>query len=92
MKELCGMTKEELIGRCRKLQSSIKRLEDELEGLSDCYSELENRLADEINYLDERSSIFDVDDFKWRLRVDDMLTPQLESFIENYLKFYNRKD
>lgn len=90
MKDLYKMTKEKLIARCRKLQSEMKKLQDELDSLSDCYTEMENQLLD--NSLDDTSSILDVNHFKWRLQIDDMMTPQLESFIEDYLRFYNRKE
>ena len=89
MKELYQLTKEELIARCRKLQSENERLQDELDSLSDCYTEMENQLADQINTFNATDIIKDVDYFKWRLQLDNLLTPQRESFIENYLKFYN---
>ena len=83
------MTKEELVAKCRKLQSENNKLQDELDRLSDCYVEMENQLADKINSLDAMDTIKDVDWFKRRLLLDGLLTPQLESFIEDYLKFYN---
>ena len=85
------MTKEELIAKCKRLQSKNDRLQDELNNLSDCYTELENQLADTINSLESDDVIHDVNHFKFRLEVDGLLTPQLESFIENYLKFYNEE-
>ena len=88
MKELYRMTKEELIARCRNLQSENERLQDELDRLSDCYTEMENDLADKINTLDAVDTIKDMDWFKYRLELDGLLTPQLESFIEDYLKYY----
>ena len=89
MSNFYGMTKEELIARCRNLQSENQRLQDELGSLSDCYTEMENQLADQINTLDAIDTIKDVDYFKHRLELDGLLTPQLESFIEDYLKYYN---
>lgn len=89
MKELYRMTKEELIARCRNLQSENEKLQDELDRLSDCYTEMENDLADKINTLDAVDSIKDMEWFKYRLQLDGLLTPQLESFIEDYLKYYN---
>lgn len=84
---LYKLTKEELILKCKRLQSENERLEDELEKLSDCYSELENQFADKINNLDE--GIKDVEEFKYRMMIDGLLTPQMESFIETYLKYHN---
>ena len=89
MKELYKMTKEELIAKCRKLQSENENLQDELDRLSDCYTEMENKLTDAMVALDDPNLMNDVDYFKYRLQLDGLLTPQLESFIEDYLKFYN---
>ena len=83
------MTKEELILLCKRLQSENDTLQDELDRLSDCYVEMENQLADRINALDALDTIKDVNWFKWRLEVDGLLTPKLESFIDEYLKYYN---
>ena len=52
-----------------------KRLQEEL----DKYS-----TAD----LDLESSIIDISDFKFKLSLDGLLTPQLEQFIHDYLKFH----
>lgn len=89
MNSFYGMTKEELIARCRNLQAENERLQDELDRLSDCYTEMENDLADKINSLNVVDSIKDMEWFKYRLQLDGLLTPQLESFIEDYLKYYN---
>ena len=83
------LTKEELIARCKKLQSENENLQDELDRLSDCYSEMENQLADRINAMDAVEIIKDVDWFKFRLEIDGLLTSELECFIEYYLKFHN---
>ena len=91
MKDLYKMRKEELIAECRKLRSENERLKDELNDLSDCYTEMENECADAVNLLNDENVIKDVDQFKFRLMVDNLLTPQLKSFIENYLKYYNER-
>lgn len=85
------MTKEELIASCKRLQSENERLQDELDNLSDSYTEMENQCADVINALEADNVIKDVCIFKFRLEVDGLLTPQLESFIETYLKYYNER-
>ena len=89
MKNLYKMTKEELVLNCKRLQSENENLQDELDRLSDSYVEMENNLANEINYLNNLNTIKDVDWFKCRLLLYDLLTPQLEVFIEDHLKFYN---
>ena len=83
------MTKEELIATCRKLQSENETLNDELDRLSDCYVELENQLAEATNIIDCDNNIKDIGWFKWKLQLDNLLTPELEKFIENYMKFNN---
>lgn len=90
MKNIYKMTKEELIAANRKLQSENEKLKDELDRLSDCYGELENQVAK--LELDETNSIHDVNFFKFRLRTDGMMTEQLASYIEDYMRFYNRKE
>lgn len=89
MKNLYKMNKEELVARCRTLQSENERLQDELDRLSDCYTEMENKYVDAVNTLDTIDTIKDVEWFKYRLELDGLLTPQFESFIEDYLKYYN---
>ena len=89
MKNLYEMTKEELVAKYKRLQSENERLQDELDKLSDCYTEMEDQWADAINKLNDTSTIIDVGWFKYRLQLDGLLTPQLESFIEDYLKYYN---
>ena len=86
---LYKLTKEELIARCKRLQSENERLQDELDKLSDCYSEMENQCADAINTLD--NTIQDMDWFMFKLEIEGLLTPQLKSFIEIYLKYYNER-
>ena len=42
------MTKEELIAECRRLQRENEILKCELDNLSECYSDLESQLIDEV--------------------------------------------
>jgi predicted nuclease with TOPRIM domain len=89
MKDIYKMTKEELIAKCKRLQSENERLQDELDSLSDCYSELENQYAEQIDIMDSDECIKDVKWFKLKLDLEGLLTPELESFIEYYLKYHN---
>lgn len=91
MKHLYKMTKEELVAECKRLRSENKNLQDELDRLSDCYIEMENKCADVINAMGAVDIIKDVDYFKCRLKLYGLLTPQLESFIEVYLNYYNER-
>lgn len=85
------MTKEELIAKCKRLQSENERLRDELNNLSDNYAEMENLCADVVDTLNDANAIKDVNWFKFRLEVEGLLTPQLKSFIEDYLRFHNER-
>lgn len=91
MTNLYKLTKEQLVAKCKKLQSENERLEDELDNLSDCYAEMENQWANAINALDDENVIKDVDQFKFRLELEGLLTSQMESFIEDYLRYYNER-
>ena len=88
---LYKMTKEELIAHCKRLQKENERLQGELNDLSDCYTELENHCVDAIDALDDAECIRSVDWFKFKLEIEGLLTPQLKSFIETYLKYYNER-
>lgn len=91
MKDLYKMRKEELIVKCQRLHSENERLQDELERLSDFYTELENQYADVIDAYDDTDVIKDVHYFKLRLEIEHLMTPQLEDFIDYYLKYHNEK-
>lgn len=91
MKDIYKMTKEELIAKCKRLQSENERLQDELDELSDCYTEMENQLVDQIDMMKASDSIKDMNYFKLRLEIEGLLTPELESFIDDYLKFHNEE-
>lgn len=82
---LYKLTKEELILMCKRLQKENETLQDEFDRLSDCYTEMENQLVKQ----DSMDGIKDIDLFKFRLQLYDLLTPQMESFIEEYLKYHN---
>ena len=92
---LYELTKEQLIEECKRLQSENEKLNDELDNLSDCYTEMENDCADAVNALNDINGstniIRDMDWFKFKLENEGLLTPQLESFIEYYLKYHNQR-
>lgn len=89
MSGLEKLKKSELIEMCQEISLEKEALMDELDRLNDCYSEMESELADRINSLDVINGIKDVDWFKYQLMLHCLLTPELESFIDDYLKFNN---
>ena len=86
---LYKMTKEQLILHCKRLQSENDNLQDELDRLSDSYVEMENKYVNAVNTMDSMTSIKDVGWFKWKLEIHNVMTPQLESFIDYYLQNHN---
>lgn len=63
------------------------------------YCSIEN-LEDAINLIDEVlknikelpglfNPIYNLDNFKDHLRLDNLMTKELESFIDNYMRYYN---
>ena len=85
------MTKAELQKDRDEWKQQAESLQDDLDSLNEAYSELE-----EINYKLSNNmdinSIYNLDDFIFRLKVDDLYTDELEKFIEYYMRFYNRKE
>ena len=85
------MTKAELQKDRDEWKEEAESLQDELDSLNEAYAELE-----EINYKLSNNmdinSIYDLEDFIFRLKVDDLYTDELGKFIEDYMRFYNKKE
>ena len=82
-------TKADLIKEISDCEAEIDSLRDEVDyWVDEC-----NRLQEELDKysitdLKSESSIIDISDFKFRLSLDGLLTPELELFIHDYLKFH----
>lgn len=85
------ITKQELIEENKKLKKRIEDLEFDFNNLNDLYSEMENKYAEVQNEFDSLKGIYDVEWFKFKLVSDNLLTPELEDFIRQYLRFYNER-
>ena len=85
------ITKQELIEENKKLKKRIEDLEFDFNNLNDLYSEMENKYAEVQNEFDSLEGIYDVEWFKFKLALDNLLTPELEDFIRQYLRFYNER-
>ena len=85
------MTKAELQKDRDEWKQQAESLQDELDSLNEAYSELE-----EINYKlsneMDTDSIYDLDDFIFRLKIENLYSTELEKFIEDYKRFYNKKE
>ena len=85
------MTKAELQKDRDEWKQQAESLQDDLDSLNEAYTELE-----EINYKLSNNmdinSIYDLDDFIFRLKIENLYSTELEKFIEDYMRFYNRKE
>ena len=85
------MTKAELQKDRDEWKQQAESLQDELDSLNEAYSELE-----EINYKLSNNmdinSIYNLNDFIFRLKIDNLYSTELDKFIEDYMRFYNRKE
>ena len=85
------MTKAELQKDRDEWKQQAESLQNDLDSLNEAYSELE-----EINYKLSNNmdinSIYDLDYFIFRLKIDNLYSTELEKFIEDYMRFYNRKE
>ena len=85
------MTKAELQKDRDEWKQQAESLQDDLDSLNEAYSELE-----EINYKlsnkMDTNSIYDLEDFIFRLKMDNLYSSELEKFIEDYKRFYNKKE
>ena len=85
------MTKAELQKDRDEWKQQAESLQDELDSLNEAYAELEAQNYKLSNKMDT-NSIYDLEDFIFRLKVDDLYTDELGKFIEDYMRFYNRKE
>ena len=85
------MTKEELQIDRDEWKQQAESLQDELDSLNEAYAELEEQNYKLTNNMDI-NSIYNLDYFIFRLKVDDLYTDELGKFIEDYMRFYNKKE
>lgn len=52
-------------------------------------NELEVELEDVQSQLNSDKCIKDLDNFIWKLKVDNLYTTEIEEFINQYMRFYN---
>ena len=84
------MTKAELQKDRDEWKQQAESLQDDLESLNEAYSELEAINYKLSNKMDT-NSIYDLEDFIFRLKIDNLYSTELEKFIEDYKRFYNKK-
>ena len=82
------MTKAELQIEYDILKQENESLRDELDSLNEAYGELERINADLTNSVGYYY-ITDVDNFIRRLKMEDLYTPELEAFMDYYMRYHN---
>lgn len=82
------MTKAELEKDRDEWKQQAESLQEDLDSLNEAYSEMENKLYEYANNT-ESLGIKDIDNFRFRLKVENLYTEELENFIEYYLKYHN---
>ena len=85
------MTKADLQIDRDEWKQQAESLQDELDSLNEAYAELEEQNYKLTNNMDI-NSIYDLDDFIFRLKIENLYSTELEKFIEDYMRFYNRKE
>ena len=85
------MTKAELQKDRDEWKQQAESLQDDLDSLNEAYSELEAINYKLSNKMDT-NSIYDLEDFIFRLKMDNLYSSELEKFIEDYKRFYNKKE
>lgn len=83
------MTKSELEKDRDDWRQTAESLQDELDCLNEAYSELEDENYKLSNCV-SICCIYDLDDFIFRLKADNLYSTELEKFIEDYKRFYNK--
>lgn len=82
------MTKAELEKDRNEWKQQAESLQEELDSLNEAYTDLEMQLADTVNSVGDYY-ITDVDNFISRLKMEDLYTPELEAFMEYYMRYHN---
>lgn len=79
------MTKADLEKQVKELQARVDDLEGQVALADEAYEELEAELASAVRREDKSMGTWE--DVKYAMIKDGILTPALEQWFENYLKF-----
>lgn len=95
--EVKKLTKSEILNEYKKLVEDYEELESAYNNLNEWAGEQENSAYEANAKLEELTkadsndpAIISIGDFKRRLSVESMLSSELEEFIDNYLRYYNK--
>lgn len=86
-------TKTELISLIKEKDEKIEHLEQDVDYWQHEYDDLEGekkQLEEDTKDIDVNNCINNLDNFIFKLKLDNLYTPELETFIEQYMKWYNK--
>ena len=91
------MTKEQLKEQLEDLQNKVEILENDVDYWQEYANDIaiqKEELEETLKYMVEKTNnvISDVNNFKFKLKINNLLTDELEKFIENYIKYENEVD
>lgn len=91
------MTKEQLKEQLEELQNKVEQLENDVDYWEEYANDIaiqKEELEETLKYMVEKTNnvISDVNNFKFKLKINNLLTDELEKFIENYIKYEKESD
>lgn len=91
--KLESKTKEQLISLIKEKEEKIEELENDVDYWQNEYNDLEEEKEKIESQLDEQigsEGIKSLENFIWKLKLDNLYTPELETFINDYyMKYHN---
>ena len=89
---MINKTKAELIDLIEDLQHEVEKLENDVEYWQCEHTEIEEQRDDLKQQLQELQYVADIkslDNFIWKLKLENLYSKEIEEFICNYVKYYN---
>lgn len=85
-------TKEELLKELEELQNNLEIAQNDVDYWQHEYNEMEEKvdeLEQTIEDMEICDGIKDTNNFIHKLETDGLYTPEIQDFINDYLKYYN---
>lgn len=83
-------TKDELLEIIKDQEETINKLNDDVDYWINEANEFEEQLEKANTELEDATcGIKDIDNFIWKLKVNNLYTSQVKDFLNYYLKYYN---
>lgn len=83
-------TKDELLEIIKDQEETINKLNDDVDYWIMEANEFEEQLEEANTELEDATcGIKDIDNFIWKLKLDNLYTKEMQEFLNYYLKYYN---